>query len=398
MSNQVKHDPAPQASNASQTSTARNANTASTRPLRLLSTMGGSQMVAPVVQRNIGVWLGLALIVVILGLDLVGGGNAELLGLLVSPPIVAASFVGPKRTAMVGVVALGAAIGYGRVVGVDLLAGSQGVSPVAIGVATVLSALVARVRVQREGRLRAVTRVAEVAQRALLGGVPAALGSLRLAVLYASASVEASIGGDFYEALQTPFGVRLLVGDVRGKGLDAVRLAGVVLGSFRDAAQEHPDLAQVVAALDRSVTRAIGAEDFVTAVVVEVLADGSAIVLNCGHPAPLLVGAGQAGRAGGAGRSTELDPPEPALPLGFGSRPEPLRLRLALGDRILLYTDGASEARAGGVFFPLRAAAAFALVSADLEAGLESLWAELQRHVAGQLHDDVALLLVERSS
>jgi hypothetical protein len=44
------------------------------------------------------------------------------------------------------------------------------------------------------------------------------------------------------------------------------------------------------------------------------------------------------------------------------------------------------------------AAAAFALVSADLEAGLESLWAELQRHVAGQLHDDVALLLIERSS
>jgi hypothetical protein len=40
--------------------------------------------------------------VVILSLDLVGGGNAELLGLLVSPPIVAASFVGPKRTEVVG--------------------------------------------------------------------------------------------------------------------------------------------------------------------------------------------------------------------------------------------------------------------------------------------------------
>jgi hypothetical protein len=46
----------------------------------------------------------------------------------------------------------------------------------------------------------------------------------------------------------------------------------------------------------------------------------------------------------------------------------------------------------------LQAAAAFALVSADLGAGLESLWAELQRHVVGHLHDDVALLLLERSS
>jgi serine phosphatase RsbU (regulator of sigma subunit) len=371
---QVQHDPGRQANK---------------RKMRLLRTVGRPELVAPVVQRNIGVWLALTLIVVIVGLDMVGGRNAELLGLLVSPPIVAASFVGPKRTVAVGVVALAAATGYGRAVGVDLLAGAQGVPAVAIGVATVLSALVARVRVEREGRLRAVTRVAEVAQRALLGGVPPALGSLRLAVLYASASTEASIGGDFYEALETPHGVRLLVGDVRGKGLDAVRLAGVVLGSFRDAAQDRPDLAEVAAALDRSVTRAIGPEDFVTAVAVQVLGDGSAIVLNCGHPAPLLVR---------AGRATELDPPEPAPPLGLSPHPEPLRLTLALGDRILLYTDGVSEARARGAFFPLQAAAAFALVSADLEAGLESLWAELQHHVAGQLHDDVALLLIERSS
>jgi sigma-B regulation protein RsbU (phosphoserine phosphatase) len=373
MVDQGRHDPAREANK---------------RRMRLLGTVGRPELVAPVVQRNLGVWLALTLIAVIVGLDLVGGGNAELLGLLVSPPILAASFVGPRRTVAVGVVALAVAVGYGRAVGVDLLAGAQGVPVVAIGVATVLSGVVARVRVEREGRLRAVTRVAEVAQRALLGGVPPALGSLRLAVLYASASAEASIGGDFYEALETPHGVRLLVGDVRGKGLDAVRLAGVVLGSFRDAAQDHPDLAQVTAALDRSVTRAIGPEDFVTAVLVQVLGDGSAMVLNCGHPAPLLVRAGQA---------TELDPPEPAPPLGLGPRPEPLRLTLALGDRILLYTDGASEARARGGFFPLQAAAAFALVSADLEAGLESLWAELQRHVAGQLHDDVALLLIEHS-
>src|SRR5512132_1492403 len=154
---------------------------ASKRRVRLLRTVDRPEVVGPVTQRNLGVWLALTLIVVIVGLDLVGGGNAELLGLLVSPPILAASFVGPNRTVAVGLVALATAVGYGRVVGVDLLAGAQGV-PV-------------RVRVEREGRRRAVTRVAEVAQRALLGGVPPALGSLRLAVLYASASTEASVGG-----------------------------------------------------------------------------------------------------------------------------------------------------------------------------------------------------------
>ena len=142
----------------------------SRRRMRLLSTMR-PELPAPV-QRNVGVWLALGLIVVIVGLDLLGGRKAELLGLLVGPPILAASFVGPKRTAAVGLAALAAAVGYGKAVGVDLLAGSQAVPPVAIGAATVLSALVARVRVERERRLRAVTRVAEVAQRALLGGVP----------------------------------------------------------------------------------------------------------------------------------------------------------------------------------------------------------------------------------
>jgi uncharacterized membrane protein len=46
---------------------------------------------------------------------------------LVGPPILAASFVGPKRTAVVGLAALAAAVGYGRAVGVDLLARSQAV-------------------------------------------------------------------------------------------------------------------------------------------------------------------------------------------------------------------------------------------------------------------------------
>src|SRR4029450_7262717 len=67
-------------------------------------------------------------------------------------------------------------------------------------------------------------------------------------------------------------------------------------------------------------------------------------------------------------------PGQPSL-----SQPQSRTKSLALGDRILLYTDGASEARARGGFFPLQAAAAFALVSADLEAGVGALWGEVQR-------------------
>jgi hypothetical protein len=46
----------------------------------LLGLVGRAEVVGPVGQRNLGVWLGLSLVVVVVGLDLVGGGNAALLG------------------------------------------------------------------------------------------------------------------------------------------------------------------------------------------------------------------------------------------------------------------------------------------------------------------------------
>ena len=215
---------------------------------------------------------------------------------------------------------------------------------VAIGVATVLSGLVARVRMDREGQLRAVTRVVEVAQRALLGGVPPVLRSLRLAVLNASASAEASIEG-LLRGAGDPTGSAALGRDVRGKGLDAVRLAEVVLGSFRDAAQNRPGLAQVTAALDRSVTRAIGPEGFVT----------RCWSRSWATAAPSWSTAGIRRRCwAAAARSPSWTHPNRRRRWGLGPRPEQLRLRLALGDRILLYTDGASEARARSGFFPLQ--------------------------------------------
>jgi sigma-B regulation protein RsbU (phosphoserine phosphatase) len=358
------------------------------RGMRLLSTVSRAELVAPVVQRNIGVWVGLALIVVIVGLDIVGGRNAELLGLLVSPPIVAASFVGPNRTVAVGVVALGAAVGYGRAVGVDLLAGSQGVPAVAIVAATVLSGLVARVRVEREGRLRAVTRVAEVAQRALLGGVPPALGSLHLAVLSPRPAWKPRLGGLLRGGGDPPRGPAAGRGCARqgpGRGAagrgGAGQLPGCRPGPPRPGPgrsgvgpQRHPrdrpgglrDRGGGPGRRRRQRDRA------------QLWASRAAVgPRRPGHRA----GPPRAGAAAGAGPAAGAA----AAAVGPG-RPD-----LAVHRR-------ASEARARGGFFPLQAAAAFALVAADLQAGLETLWAELQRHVAGQLHDDVALLLIERSS
>src|ERR1700709_19730 len=99
----------------------------------------------------------------------------------------------------------------------------------------------------------------------------------------------------------------MIIGDVRGKGLDAVRLASIVLGSYPHVAYERADLRTGGADLDRAVARSVGDEDFVTAALVEERG-GTLTIVNCGHPAPPL-------RLREEG--IPLEPPAPAPPLGL---------------------------------------------------------------------------------
>ena len=238
---------------------------------------------------------------------------------------------------------------------------------------------------QQSGRLAAITRVAEAAQHAILAPVPRRAGQVAMAGAYVSAARQALVGGDLYEVITCPRSVRLIIGDVRGKGLDAVRLTTVVLGYFRAAAGDQGTLAAAARQIDSRLTRHLGDEDFVTAMLVEIHDDGRTQILSCGHPGPLLADAEGV---------TELVCP-PALPLGLGSDPEPLELALKPGNRLLLYTDGLIEARtADGEFADLHRIVA-PLRTAELNSVLDDVLAQLRSAVGGELDDDLALLVAE---
>ncbi len=106
-----------------------------------------------------------------------------------------------------------------------------------------------------------------VAQSALIREVLETVAAARLASCYLSASAEARVGGDLIEVIPGGAHSRWLVADTRGTGLAAVRLASVAATSFRDAcARPGLPLTEVTRAVDLSVTRAAGQENFVTAV------------------------------------------------------------------------------------------------------------------------------------
>jgi serine phosphatase RsbU (regulator of sigma subunit) len=283
------------------------------------------------------------------------------------------------------------------------------VTAVSILVVTLISASGGARGGQENQRLADVTSVAEAAQRALLRPLPRQVGPLELGVVYLAAAAEARVGGDLYEVTRTQFGIRLIVGDVRGKGLDAVEIAADVLGVFREVAHEVYTLAEVARRIDASLARRPAAplEEFVTAVLAEIdPAAGSLTIYNCGHPPPLVLSPGESDGQGPARRLrvTPVNVPAPALPLRLMSLGDTSgaerTVPLQPGDALLLYTDGVTEARnARREFYPLEERVAEVAARAGGADGdlLDRLRDDLVRYVGAPLDDDAALLLARVS-
>jgi serine phosphatase RsbU (regulator of sigma subunit) len=330
-----------------------------------------------------GLGAALVLLVVIAAVEIADGPRAHYIGLFVAVPFLAAVFAYWPTVVLIGLLATAIGLIFAMT---DERADMMGmINVLGIVLATAIAAAVASVRQRQDDRIAQLIRLAAVAQQAVLRPLGPQLGSLAVAARYISATAAADIGGDLYEALDTPYGVRILIGDVRGKGLDAVRLASIVLGSYRHVAYERADLRAIVADLDRAVARSVGDEDFVTAALVEERG-GTLTIVNCGHPAPLLLRRGEV---------IALEPPAPAPPLGFMPVARPRIERLEPGDRLLLFTDGLGEARRDGEFFPTVDRAWRLLGHGTVGDGLASLETALTDWVRGQLDDDIALLLLE---
>jgi hypothetical protein len=319
------------------------------------------------------------------------GPRSGLLQLLALGPAFAAVSGGLRKTIAAGVVALV----LNAVLAADQVISTWGDyardSATVVGV-TVAAVVACTVRQRRERELAEVRAIAEVAQQVLLGPVPHGARSVRLAVRYMSATSHARIGGDLYEVVTGAAGMRLIIGDVQGKGLVAVKTAATVLGSFREVAHEAASLPVIADRLEISLARQLTDEQFVTAILAEVSTDGSRIkLLSCGHPPPLLI-------AGHTGRFVESA--TPSLPLGLaslGTVPrEVITVPFAPDDQMLFYTDGVSEARnRAGEFYPLPDRALCAEAT-DPDSALDRLQQDVLMYVGHALDDDAAMLLLRR--
>ncbi|MFB7613320.1 PP2C family protein-serine/threonine phosphatase [Kitasatospora sp. NPDC056181] len=364
--------------------------------------------------------LALALILAITVVDILAPPDIHLGPLLIVAPALTASFAGARATTVIALLALAALtfIGIQR----DGLYTAN--HETQLGAQVAVSALIVGLRVLRdrhERELAQVRSVSEAAQRVLLRPLPDRIGPLHLASVYLAAEAEAQVGGDLYAAARTATGTRLLVGDVRGKGLSSLGDAALLLGAFRAAAHLHAELPELATYLDGSVCwdlaqlgeqnrlrRAVAgavpgpegdgpatddsSESFITAVILDIPDDGSVLrLIDCGHPPPLLL------HADGI---TTLGARHPAPPLGLGElAPTAYEVEVfpfVPGDRLLIYTDGVIEARdAERRFYPLTERVT-AWRDDRPTALLGHLRRDLLAHVGGRLDDDAAIVVVER--
>jgi phosphoserine phosphatase RsbU/P len=310
--------------------------------------------------------------------------SVVLVGALLLGVVVAALTARPWLVGVVGFYALG----WAGVLGYD---GEHWTSAhwlrlgvVATGTAFVVTGVWLRQR--QTAALIRMADVAEVAQRALLRPLEERYDGVDMAVRYLSSADGALVGGDVYDVEVTRWGLRVLVADVCGHGLEAVEKASTITFAFREAAHTCDTLGRVVSVMEDSFRRVTSSGDYATALLLEI--DGDTVKLaNCGHPEPLVVD---------PNRSRWLTPDRRAVAIGLGTSPSLQRLLLAPGERLLVYTDGLTEARnpAGG-FLDLEQRALACLSAGSLEQALDDLIAELHDHAGSSLRDDVIAFAVQ---
>lgn len=363
------------------------------------SAVNGAEQARRILPHPYARWIPAALIAAGVIVDLSLPPDYTPTALFAAAPLVAAPLLSAVGTAACGVAALVALLLVLYFVGGPTW--GDEVMTVATMATVVVLALGINRLVRRSNRQLASARgIAEAAQLAVLPVPPARIGGLDIAARYEAAQSDARIGGDLYAVQETPYGVRLIVGDVRGKGLGSVEAVAIVIGAFRESAEEEPTLEGVALRLERALQREGGRrrgldqfEGFTTAALAEVPAadPGRLRIVNRGHPAPLLFL---------EGTPHYLEPTVSALPLGMselGWWPDRAdEAYLPPGAQLLLYTDGLSESRdQGGAFYdPVKRLSGHCFTGP--EALLDALVADVRKHAGGGSADDMALLALGR--
>jgi len=269
----------------------------------------------------------------------------------------------------------------------------QGVTPTRVIVAHEDITTRKLAEIQAVESSEALRRQFVLLQRALISAVPDEMCGYGLAATYTPAYVGEEIGGDFYDVFKTEDSrIGLIIGDISGKGVEAASLAAATRSTIRafayDALSPGIAMTQANAVL---IDQQASVEQFSTVFLVLIDPNtGDISYTSAGHPPALIAH---------PDGSVECLYGE-NIPVGLveGYKYGSMQSKLEAGDKLVLYTDGISEARHDSELFGIeRIEEAVSRYRRDDPKGmLAELVIEVTQWAQGRVSDDAALVVIER--
>ncbi|TKK90430.1 PAS domain S-box protein [Herbidospora galbida] len=200
-----------------------------------------------------------------------------------------------------------------------------------------------RARQEAERERERLQEVLSILQRSLLPPSLTNVPGLQTAAHYHIASAD-QVGGDFYDLFPLgPDRWGFFLGDVSGKGAEAANITSLIRHTLREAAVHDSDPVGVLHRLNTAVHAQYRSHDprYCTVIFGVLTRDGDGFTVTLasgGHPPALLLR--------GDGGAAYLHTPGGLL-VGIMAEASftAATVRLALGDTLMLYTDGLTEAR-----------------------------------------------------
>ena len=232
--------------------------------------------------------------------------------------------------------------------------------------------------------------ISETLQEALLPRVPRQIDGFLVASSYSPACTESHVGGDFYDIFRPAPGLlSIVIGDVSGKGVNAAIRTALTKHTLRAYAYEDPAPSSVLKRLNK-VLAFEADETFVTLFYGLIDVQNRTLVFsNAGHEPPLCLNHS-------SGEIVLLIAGGMALGILNDQSYSQSQIQLAAGDKILLYTDGVTDAKCGDTFFGvMRLKEIFSSGQNKLPSEFITYLSRAVREFSGgYFQDDVALLLI----
>ena len=246
------------------------------------------------------------------------------------------------------------------------------------------------VQQQRDDLLKDVELAAQV-QRLFLPPSKSAIAGLEIAGMMHPAL---GVGGDYYDYIPIDaHTVQFVIADVAGKGVPAALLMSATAAAMRLEANHDRNMLQQVERLNTGIRAVSDAERYVTLLLAEIDTNKRTIhYVNCGHNPALLYRAK-------TGTLTPMDSSCPPIGLSPEEICELASADLAVGDVVVFYTDGVTEAENRfGEEFGLERLSAVVRYASSLSA--EELTTEIFNNAANfcsevGFRDDVTILVVK---